>query len=312
MVDYLVYGKIIVDTIRLLDGSVVEGVLGGGGPQGAFGARIWDKSVGLLTRSGSDLETGCRQILQDLQINLDGWAVYDDIPTPRSVMAYDENEYMQNESQFGIDLEKMKENLETILARSLTLPDSYQNPKVIHLITEYTDEDMVKTALSLKEKGTIFSLEPLIDYHHFSNGNEIISLIPHVHSVTPDWPSASGLAKSDDPLQVVKYWSKLGADLVCIRHGQRGSYAWDKHNDQIWHIPPVMVDVVDPTGAGNSFGGGMSVGWEKHHDALFAGCYGAISASLIIRGAGVPGITQALETEAQKYLPVAIEQSERM
>jgi hypothetical protein len=55
MLDYIIYGKIIIDTIGLLDGSVVHNILGGGGPQGAFGARLWSDSVGILTRSGTDI-----------------------------------------------------------------------------------------------------------------------------------------------------------------------------------------------------------------------------------------------------------------
>jgi sugar/nucleoside kinase (ribokinase family) len=312
MVDYVIYGKIIVDTIRLLDGTVVRGVLGGGGPQGAFGARIWDPSVGLLTRSGTDLEPECKQRLVDLKIDLDGWAAYPDIPTPHGVMEYNEDEYMKHQSQLGFDMETLSKNLAVILARPLSIPVSYRQPKVIHLITEYANEAMVQSAFEMKQKGAIFSLEPLIDYQHLSNKNEILSLLPQVHTVTPDWPSASGFAGSDDPLQVMKFWSRLGTELVCVRHGQRGSYVWDKFHDQIWHIPPVTVKVVDPTGAGNSFGGGMCVGWEKTHDALYAGCYGAISASLIIREAGAPIITPALEEEAKKRLPEAIALSKKM
>ena len=54
-VDFLVYGKIIIDDIKLQKtGQIQHGVLGGGGPQGAFGARVWADSVGFLSRSGTD------------------------------------------------------------------------------------------------------------------------------------------------------------------------------------------------------------------------------------------------------------------
>ncbi len=312
MVDYLVYGKIIVDVIRLLDGSVVRNSLGGGGPQGAFGARLWDSSVGLLTRSGTDLEEVCCKRLEELDINLDGWMKYADIPTPHGVMEYNEDEYMKDHSQLGIDLATLTKNLERILARPITLPESYSSPKVIHLITEYNDEPMVKTALELKEKGAIFSLEPLVDYHQWSNKQAMLDLFKVAQTATPDWPSASGIAGSDDPLTVMKFWSKLGTDLVCVRHGSRGSYVWDKFHDEFWQIPPVKVNVVDPTGAGNSYGGGMSVGWHKTQNALYAGCYGGISASLIIRAAGTPAMSADLQTEAQKMLPLALEQAHKL
>ncbi len=56
MVDYVIYGKIIIDDI-VVAGSRLRSVLGGGGPQAAFGARLWNESVGFLSRSGGDLDT---------------------------------------------------------------------------------------------------------------------------------------------------------------------------------------------------------------------------------------------------------------
>ena len=60
MVDckYVIYGKIIVDDVVVKgtpgdwgQGSRVRSVLGGGGPQAAFGARLWSESVGFLSQN---------------------------------------------------------------------------------------------------------------------------------------------------------------------------------------------------------------------------------------------------------------------
>ena len=65
-IEVLIYGKIIIDDIRLASGKIVRGVLGGGGPQGVFGARLWHDSVGFLSRSGDDIEAEHVQTLQEL------------------------------------------------------------------------------------------------------------------------------------------------------------------------------------------------------------------------------------------------------
>jgi hypothetical protein len=81
MVKYVIYGKIIIDDIRTSDGRLVQDVLGGGGPQGAFGARLWSDSVGLLSRSGRDINAGHTETIEGLGIDVSGWAKYPDILT---------------------------------------------------------------------------------------------------------------------------------------------------------------------------------------------------------------------------------------
>lgn len=311
-IDYVVYGKIIIDDIRLLSGKVIRGVLGGGGPQGAFGARVWDPSVGILTRSGVDIEECPRKMLESIGIDLSGWIKYEQHSTPHGFMEYEENEYMVMNNDNQKRLAELQNKFNLLLKEVIPIPDSYRTPKVIHLITEYTNEPMANKALQMKAEGSIYSLEPIIDYHNWSNKNEMLSYFPNVDVVTPDWPSASGIANTNSPLEVLKYWSKLGPSLVAVRHGIHGSYVWDKLHDQMWHIPIVKVNAIDPTGCGNSYGGGLSVGWEKTHDAKVAGCYGTVSASYLVKTVGIPPVTPELEVEARKIMSNLLEQVEKM
>lgn len=308
MVDYVVYGKIIIDDIRLKSGEIVHNQLGGGGPQGAFGAFLWEPSVGILTRSGTDIDPKPKAALHAIGYDLAGWVQYPDLPTPHGLMAYDENEYMAFEGDFEKRKETFMRKMGELLARDIPIPESYQSPKVIYLITEFSKETMAIEALQMKALGAIYSLEPLIDWHNWSNRDELVAYFPKVDIVTPDWPSASGIAGTDSPLEVVKFWSKLGPSLVAIRDGAKGSYVWDNEHDQIWHIPIVSVETVDPTGCGNSYGGGLMVGWEQHHDARIAGAAGTISASYLAKSLGVPPVTEELRTEAKKIMERLLDQ----
>src|SRR5262249_7996926 len=148
-------------------------------------------------------------------------------------------------------------------------------------------EHMMATARALREQGTIVSLEPLIDCCSWSNREEMVALLRHVDMVTPDWPAASGIADSTDPGQVVAYWSHLGPRVIAIRHGQHGSYVWDGDRNAAWHMPAVPVNVVDPTGAGNSYGGGLCAGWLETGDARTAATFGAVAASFLVERVGL-------------------------
>lgn len=314
MLNYLIYGKIIIDDIQLTDGRVARNILGGGGPQAAFGARLWSDSVGFLSRSGTDLEVEHRQTLRDLDIDLSGWQEYPDIPTTRNLLLnYDENGYMVFDDGKPLERAMDRENWFRLLAQVLPLPPHYQQPRVIHLITEFADEPMVETALHLRRaQGAIFSLEPIIDFAQWTNRDSILALLPQVDIATPDWPSASGMAGSDDPKEVLAYWSKLGPRMVAVRDGARGSYVWDRDHNEMWHVPPARVEVVDPTGAGNSYGGGLCVGWAKTQEARLAGCYGAVSAKFLVERVGLPKMSASLQTEAQSVLAETVATVKRL
>src|SRR5262245_11704649 len=103
MIQYVIYGKIIIDNIRLLDGTIVRGVLGGGGPQAVFGARLWNDSVGFLSRSGTDMPEEPAGALRALDVDLTGWVQYDDLPTLRGGLAYDENQRLVTTQVAEID-----------------------------------------------------------------------------------------------------------------------------------------------------------------------------------------------------------------
>lgn len=307
MIEYAVYGKIIIDNIRLLDGSIARGVLGGGGPQGAFGARVWNDSVGFLSRSGTDMPAGPEEALRALDLDLSGWVKYDDLPTLRGGLAYDDKQRLVTADIADLDPAVRMAAWKQMLGRAIPLPDAYRHVRAIHLITEYWDESMVQDALALRAQGAVFSLEPLIGYGEWSNGEPLKEVLPHVDIATPDFPAASRMAGTDDPLKVMKLWSKLGARGVAVRDSHRGSYAWDLKTDQIWHIPIIPVNVVDPTGAGNSYGGGWCVGWTETQDARTAGCYGTVSASFLVERVGIPPITPELRQLACKRLEYALE-----
>lgn len=298
MIDYVVYGKIIIDDIRLRSGERIHALLGGGGPQAAFGARVWSDSVGILTRSGSNMDESHVEALHDLDIDLAGWRRFPGIPTPRTLMAYDVDEYLAG------GLLTTQENWTRLLREPLDLPASYHRPKVIHLITEFPQEPMVETALGLRQGGTLVSLEPLAG--GATDWTAMLALVRRVQIVTPDWPTASRIADSAEPRDVLRHWSSLGPELVAVRHGARGSYVWSRHADEAWHVPAVPAEVVDPTGAGNAYGGGLCVGWTESGDARLAGAYGAISASLLLSHVGLPRMSRDVRQEAWAKLDGAI------
>ena len=303
MIDYSIYGKIIIDSIRLLDETIVHRRLGGGGPQAAFGARVWSPSVALASRIGSGFDHDLADQLAGLDVNTESVLTIPEVDTLRGFMSYDDDDYLVTRDQrTRARLDKLFADLAVMLRYDVELSRNGSLPKVCHLITEYFSEDAVQQALRMKEHGTILSLEPIIDHRAWSNRDELIDFLPHVDVVSPDWPSAAGLAESDDPKEVLRWWSLRGPECVAIRNGRHGSYVWDRRHDAMWHVPIIDVQRVDPTGCGNSYGGGVCVGWERHADAKVAGAMGTVSATFMVEAAGLPRTTEDTKRRAEEYL----------
>jgi sugar/nucleoside kinase (ribokinase family) len=293
-VDYVVYGKIIIDEIHLANGQRIRAKLGGGGPQAAFGARLWSESVGLLSRSGTDLGEPWLKTLRGLGADLRGWQRYTDIPTPRCVIRYD-----SEEGRTEARLTTSQGDWDRLLAQDLWLPHDYRGAKAIHLVTEFPDEQAVKVGQDLRASGWVLSLEPLIDSVAGGNQEEMLALLQSVDVVTPDWAAATAFAESGDPKTVVERWSRLGPKLVAVRRGRHGSYVWDAARARVLHVPALPVRVADPTGAGNAYGGGLCVGWVESQNAGIAACRATAAAAVLIRRRGMAPMSTRLRQEAR-------------
>jgi sugar/nucleoside kinase (ribokinase family) len=304
---FLIYGKIIIDSIRLRSGDLLRSTLGGGGPQAAFGMRLWHDSVALLTRSGTDLEPDHEQTLRQLGLDLAGWARYADLPTPRGLIEYDEHERMLDH---GIQISR--DDWFRMLGRPLALSERHRQAAGIHLITEFGREPMADTALELQRGGALLSLEPIFDDHSCPDRGALLELARQADIVTPDWPAASTLAGAADPADVLRFWAALGPRAVAIRSGPRGSYVWDDEHRQAWHIPALPVQAIDPTGAGNAYGGGWCVGWHHTHDARRAGCYGTVAAAIMVGHEGMPALDDATRQRAAELLDLALARTTRL
>ena len=69
-------------------------------------------------------------------------------------------------------------------------------------------------------------------------------------------------------------------DIIVLKQGKRGASIFTDDQKQEIHVPAFIVDEVDPTGAGDSFGGAFIVGylqgWSLEHALKFANATGAL------------------------------------
>ena len=97
----------------------------------------------------------------------------------------------------------------------------------------------------------------------------------------------------------MKDYLKDGVPLIALRMGGEGSLVAGL-GGFIQRIPAYPVEnIVDVTGAGNSYCGGFLVGLAQTGDPRLAGLYGSISAAITLEQFGALVPVQELSEKAQ-------------
>jgi sugar/nucleoside kinase (ribokinase family) len=111
--------------------------------------------------------------------------------------------------------------------------------------------------------------------------DELKKALPYVEVLLPNLRDAEILVGRLSPVDTVKALRDLGANVVALKMGEEGCYLGSAKG--IVHVPTPEVSVLDTTGAGDVFGGGLAYGWlqgwDWEHIGAFANAASAYSIS---------------------------------
>ena len=122
---------------------------------------------------------------------------------------------------------------------------------------------------------------------------KVKDLISHVDIFMLNDEEAIQLAGINDLEKIAKEFLSFGPKIVIIKMGSKGSLVAQK--DSITYVSVVQgVDVFDPTGAGDSFAGGLLgyVAVNGFSDINKAVAYGSAVASYTVAGFGLENLVQ--------------------
>ncbi len=159
-----------------------------------------------------------------------------------------------------------------------TFPDVYDDLHGIHLHGE--GADMAPWIPFLRQRGDPFILwEPWQRDCVPENRGMLVDILPLVDCVSPNLLEAQLMLGKNTPKDLLETYLQLGAKRAAIRAGVDGSYYADTEGN-IFRVPAVKVGkIVDQTGAGNAYCGGLAVGFVVSDDPREALCRAAVSAS---------------------------------
>ena len=291
----LVTFSLIIDDIVFPDGQTAMGVLGGGGPQTAFGMTLWADRVGLVSGVGADLPPEALAWLEAVGIDAGGLR-HTDWPTPRAWQVLEADG--RRTQLWRISGPAVGAQLGRSLDR---LPLAYRAARGFHLGV-HPEEPGLEFIETLRDLGATVSVEPFRIPERPLTEGELRALLSAGQIFSPNRREVEALVGPGDPLELIERLAGAGAVVVALRQGPLGALVNRADTGETWQIPAVNVAVVDPTGAGNAFCGGFLAGWIETGDLRRAGLCGAVAASFLVEQVGLPAPRADIREEAKRRL----------
>jgi sugar/nucleoside kinase (ribokinase family) len=283
-----VFGSTALDTIRTPT-KVVKGVLGGAATFAAISASYFLKP-GLIAVVGRDFPKKYYDILSKY-LDLSGLTV-DDGKTFHYDGSYDETLSMRT---------TLKTELNVLANFKPKVPEEYKKSEYVYL----ANNDPEQNVALIKEFDKIkFSMCDTIEFWIAHKKLSVIKMIKEVDAVVINDEEAKLLTKEHNLIKCAKKIMNWGAKYVVIKKGEHGSLLF--YDDVIFpSVAFSLEDIVDPTGAGDSFAGAM-IGYLASRNTTNlstikkAVIYGNVLGSFAVEKYGLDGILNLNNSQITK------------
>jgi fructoselysine-6-P-deglycase FrlB-like protein/sugar/nucleoside kinase (ribokinase family) len=295
----IVVGDLTLDDVVMPDGTTHMASIGGDCLYAALAARLWESSVGVVTRRGDDFPADVWTRLQKLGVCLDGVV---DVPGPtiRNWVIYEADG--QRHWVYRTPPERPTE----VAVQPEDLPDAWLSARpapVVHVAAMPIDaaERIVETLRRKAPDATI-----MLDTHEdYVRGyrDRLLRLAASVDVFLPSREELLDLVGYDDPPRAVQeLWAQKGAPLVVAKMGKEGVLLWDRDRSKVAAVEATSARIVDETGAGDAFCGGFAAGLAQGLGPVEAARRGTVSAAFAVEGFGSLALASLTPADAAARL----------
>jgi len=251
--ELVVTGSIGIDTIELPDGERRENLLGGSAAYFAAAASFYTKP-GIVAVAGNDLPDAHKRLLVSFNIDTAGLEMRQG-QTFRWGGKYREN--MDERDTLFTELNVLGE-------QPAAVPDAYKDARHVFLANA---PPTLQRAFR-KEFPEAFVVADTMDLWITNAKKELLSLLKEVDGLVLNYDEAEQLTGKRNTVAAAKHLLGLGPRFVVVKKGEHGClYAYKVAEkgvagggepERIGALPAYPAEkVVDPTGAGDSFAGGL-------------------------------------------------------
>ena len=283
-----VFGSTALDTIRTPT-KILKNVLGGAATFAGISASFF-VNTGLIAVVGSDFPKKYYNLLAKY-LDLRGLTI-ENGKTFHYDGSYDET----------LSIRKtLKTDLNVLKTFKPTVPEEYRKSKFVYL----ANNDPEQNVTLIKEFDKVkFSMCDTIEFWISTKRNAVIKMIKAVDAVVINDEEAKLLTKEHNLIKCAKKMMDWGVKYVIIKKGEHGSLMF--YQDLLF--PSVgfsLEDVVDPTGAGDSFAGAMIGYLASKNSTSFSAIkkavvFGNVLGSFAVDKYGVDGLIQLKNKNIKK------------
>lgn len=274
----LVVGVSAYDAIQSPFGKVNR-ILGGSGVYSALAASYFQQQTGLVSIVGEDFENSDLELLEKHQINLDGM---DRISGAKTF--FWSGEY-HNDLNTRTTLETQ---LNVLTQFEPKVPESFQDADIVFLANLHPT--LQCQTLDQMHKRPKLVIMDTMNFWIDNSWDELMDALKRVDVLSINDEEARQITGEYSLVEAALKIQSLGPKYVIIKKGEHGALLFQK--DHVFAAPALpLKEVLDPTGAGDSFAGGFAgylttqqtVGFEQLKTAII---YGSALASFTVEAFG--------------------------
>ena len=289
-------GSIALDTIHTPN-EIRENILGGSASYFSLAASFFRK-VNMIGVVGSDFSQEYWEIYKNFNINIDNVEIKEG-----------------NTFRWGGKYSSDYDSRETLFTElgvfdnyMPTLNTSIKESQFIFLANIHPNMQMsIINQASSKQIIILDTMNLWIDI----SLDELLNVISHTDIFLLNDEEATLLTKQSSMELAALELSKLGPEIIIIKKGSKGSYIYNKKNNSQMNIPAFPIkQIVDTTGAGDSFAGGF-VGTLNNNNIIDSVIMGSAIASFTVSEFGVEGLLNINKEELNnrvKYIKSQIKE----
>jgi sugar/nucleoside kinase (ribokinase family) len=287
---YFAIGNVSIDDLVFVDGTTMWCVPGGNAIYSALGMAVWGERPQVIAPIGPEYPvdalneridlTRCRRLDRTLR----DWGLYEEDGTRQFIF--------RTKTRNWIDFCPTPDDLD---GGPYTYCHLAPLPWSLHM----------ELAGLLRARGAeLISVDP--DDRRLSEVSraDLKKLLGLVDLFLPSRQDAEAIFPGRPPLDALKALRDLAPEVpvVMIKCGSAGAIAHERDAREYIAVPAVAQEMIDETGAGDSFCGACLVGFARNRDVAGAVACATVSASFAVEGVGPSALVGAPAEIAEQRL----------